>query len=156
MSIQFTDTNSPAQLQGKLFSPAQIMLGTILGGLVAGVYFLGKNYESIGDIQKRNMTYSLGLLLIIFIASLTIYFNLKIPGTALAAGLSAGLSAYTRTFLQENKIAIVGTFFFSIENKEILQSKWHVIGGMLIGIIAGVIIALSITFTFEIFRVNAS
>lgn len=148
MSVQFTDTNSPTQLQGKLFSPTQIIGGTILGGVASGAYFMAKNYEAIGDIKKRNMTYMLGLFFTIAVVAIVIYFDVKFSGSAFSGALAAGLSVYTKSIFKENQISTVGTFFPSIEKRENQHSNWHVLGAIIGGIIVGLIVSIIAALTF--------
>lgn len=136
-------------LQDKLFSPGQILLGTIIGGLTAGIYFLAKNYESMRDYRKRNITYYIGFISLIIVVSTVIYMDLKISGSALAVGLGVGLSQYTKIYFKENNIKVEGNFFQTIEDKNIQQSADKVILGIIVGIITGLIIGLAIAFTFK-------
>jgi hypothetical protein len=157
MSVQFTDTNSPAQLQGKFFSPQQVFIGTIFGGTVSGMYFVAKNYESLGDIKKKNLTLIFGILSIITLMTILILTNYKLSSIGLSAGLGAGLSFFTRNLFQMNNIPLISkSLFASTDSKELKHSNWYVVGVIISGIILGVIGAFTIAFIFTALGVPTS
>jgi hypothetical protein len=134
--------------KGKFFSPTQIVFGTVIGGLAAGMYFCAKNYESMGDYKKRNITYAIGFISILIIMSIMTYVDFKMT-QFLVMGLGFGLYQYTIIYLNDNNIKIKGKFFKTIENNDMKQSAGSVIVGIIISIIIAIIIGLIITFIFK-------
>jgi hypothetical protein len=159
MSVQFTDTNSPTQLQGKLFSPVHILIGSMLGGFPTGIYFVIKNYGSFEEIQKRNLALIIGILFTIGY----LFFTLLIPprasqGFLLSSIIGFILAILTKKYLQNNEILLspenakVNAF---VADKEIRQSNWHFVGGIFGGMIvsyslAFILGAIMMTLGFEI------
>lgn len=144
------------QLQGKLFSPLQILLGTVLGGIFSGIYFMAKNYEAIGDKQKRNLILTIGSIFTLLFVSLIVYFDVKVSGSAFAGALGGGLYGYSKTFLKANQISTTGSFFVKLADKDIVQSKLHVLGAIIIGIIVGILLSIGIAIAFQIFGLKIS
>lgn len=148
MDTNHTDSQD-SQLQGKFFSPQQVFIGTILGGTISAVYFVAKNYESLGDSRKKNLTFIFGILSIIVLMTILMLTNYKLSSIGLSAGLGAGLSIFTRNLFQINNIPLISKSLFSnTDSKELKHSNWYVSGVILSGILLGLLGAFTLAFIF--------
>lgn len=103
-----------------MYSPAQVCLGTFLGGPIAAVYFLKKNYDMMGIEDSGRTTLIWGTLLtLLFMVGLQ-YIPDSVPVSAVAAGYSAGVMALVqRDHLRKEDISTLPDYDF--------RSNWNVL-----------------------------
>ncbi|GEM_PF-5917684 len=134
------------QLQGKLFSPVHLLIGSMVGGFPTGFYFLVKNYGSFGDSKKRNVALIIGLLFMVGFLLISIFMHLKpAVGFLLSSVIGFGLALLTKQYFLSNNISLIpenAKVNAFVADKELRQSNWHV----LFGIIGGMAIAFVLAF----------
>ena len=67
----------------KLYSPKQVSVGAFLGGPIAAVYFLKKNFDALGKINEARSTLLYGTLMTIGMIFVLPFLPEKFPNMAL-------------------------------------------------------------------------
>jgi hypothetical protein len=133
---------SPAQVaMGKVYSPAQVAMGAFLGGPIAMVYVLKKNFEVLENNAAAKKTLILGSIFVLSLVLLLPFLPDNFPNYALpfAYCITARMIA-NKYQLTKSAIAQSPRFTF--------QSNWKVFG-MAVGFLA-VFMALVIGWIFAI------
>lgn len=126
------------------FTPSQMFVGTLLGGILTVNYMIVKNYSALNDIKNRNLMILFGIAFFIFITLYVVHIDPKFSGIGMYAGIGAAMSAITKKLLTEKGYIKTSKNFLKcdfIEGTK-LYSWWHVILASVAGFI------LTILFSF--------
>ena len=137
------------QLQGKLFSPLHILVGSFVGGFPVGFYFFANNYGSFGETSKKNILLLFGFLLTAGYILITIFMHLNQSIGFLVSGvLGFILALLSKNYLSSQNIhlspenAKVNSY---VTDKELRRSSWHILFGIIGGILFAFILAFSLS-----------
>ncbi|MEH6638592.1 MAG: hypothetical protein V7717_04910 [Porticoccaceae bacterium] len=91
----------------KFYSPKQIYVGTFLGGPVAGVYFVKKNFDEMLEQKASSLALLLGSLCVLGITILVFVLPENFPNTIipiLYSGLAAGAAWHFQVSKEEEEV----------------------------------------------------
>ncbi|WP_133406523.1 hypothetical protein [Parashewanella tropica] len=130
----------------KLYSPNQIALGSFWGGPIAAIYFLWKNYSSIGKSELAQKALIFGVLFLVCMLALLPFLPEKFPNIIipLLYCLTAKQIAI-KTQLDKPEIASNESYSF--------QSSWKVFGIATLYLILFAVIGFIAFFTMDMFGV---
>lgn len=111
------------------YSKGQVFWGTILGGPIAAVYFLKKNFDAMGNRELSQKTITLGSLIVLLLVLVLPFLPDFIPSVAYS--IAYGFTARMIYEQQQTSLKDVQTY-----------SNWNVVGYALLWMI--VIVALII------------
>ncbi|MDO6708379.1 hypothetical protein [Photobacterium sp. 1_MG-2023] len=111
-----------------LFSPGQVAAGTFIGGPLAAIFLLKKNFEAIDAQKSAKNIVSLGCLLVVLFSFIVVLLPENFPGLIVPILMTIAAYHYTKNHFPLKE---------DIQNSETyqLQSGWFVFGisiGMLI------------------------
>lgn len=111
-----------------LYSPGQVAAGTFLGGPLAAIYLLKKNFEGADDQKKAKKIASIGCLLVVLSTFVVVLLPENFPGGIIPILFTIAAYQYTKdNFPSKEDIQASETYQ--------LQSGWGVFGisiGMLV------------------------
>lgn len=126
----------------KLYSPAQIFLGSYIGGPLSATYLLKKNFDNLGKHNEARNTLASGLLFSAVIVFILPFLPEKTPNSLIPliyTGVAQGIALQYQ--LKKNEIKESKIFTF--------QSNWRVLLITLIGLITFLAIIVLIMFWLE-------
>lgn len=112
---------SPQAAGRPLFTPRQVYAGSMLGGPFAAVYFIWKNFKTLGDGRRARRTLALGGVLSALFVLILPFLPEKTPNLVIPLGYS-WLAFYLVKALQKSKEQIAASELFTF------QSNWKVAG----------------------------
>lgn len=80
-------------MDSRAYTQGQIFLGTFLGGPLAAIYFIKKNFDAMGDAKQSKQTIIIGLSLVAALLAILPFLPDFIPSVAYAAGYAAAAQA---------------------------------------------------------------
>ena len=119
----------------RVSTPNQMFLGTLLGGPLAGIYLLGKNFKAMGEDRKARMMWFLGPLLVLGFFLILFFFAWPIlRGLPMISALIAHRISFDH---QMNKPEILASTTHKVE------SNWEVTAVVFLSIfVSGVLLYL--------------
>ncbi|OFW88265.1 MAG: hypothetical protein A3J37_06840 [Alphaproteobacteria bacterium RIFCSPHIGHO2_12_FULL_45_9] len=75
------------------YTKFQILIGTFLGGPLAGIYFIKKNFDAMGDTAQAKKTVIIGLSLVAALLALLPVMPEFIPGVVYAIAYASAAQA---------------------------------------------------------------
>lgn len=121
----------------RAYTGNQILIGTFVGGPLAAIYYLKKNFDAMGRVDYARKTIQYGALIIVIMLALVPFLPTFIPGVAYAIAYAAAAKAI---YEQHHKIALKDGPRYS---------HWNVAGVAILSIIAFVIILIPVVFIFD-------
>jgi hypothetical protein len=144
MSELQTNVKSSVNVEGvvtkKFYSLASIVVGSVLGGPLAGVYMLGKNHESLGNKEVAQKFLKNG-----YILSFGMFMILGLLPRHIA-------ELIPRQFLPLVYILVLHQYFKSIQEGDVKkalesgakkESGWKVLGVFLVALLVSAAVVLS-------------
>lgn len=126
----------------KIYSPNQIALGSLWGGPIAVVYFLYRNYISLGNLEYAKKTILLGSFLIIALVGLLPFLPEKFPHMAIPLTYTLlGKQLAIKTQLSKEKIKNNKKYSF--------ESKWKTFGIGTLALLIFSAIAMAVMFCLD-------
>ncbi len=114
----------------KLYTPNQVMVATLLGGVLPGCYLIWRDFRVLNEAKKANQTMMWGLIGFFGIAGIAYLFP-QIPATALSVSLAIAFKQITPP----------QSFWRTDEAKQVKKQSWWF--AILIGL-AGLLISIAI------------
>lgn len=126
----------------KVLSPAQIAGGSFLGGPIAAVYYLRKNYLAIGkeDLAQKVLIY--GVLFVIFLLGLLPFLPEKFPNMVLPLAYCLAARQIAET-TQLKKAQIEGSEEYTFE------SNWRILGVGILTLLMFLVVGVAVIFALE-------
>lgn len=88
------------------YTKGQILLGTFIGGPLAAIYFLKKNFDAMGDANQSQKTVKIGLILLVFLLVILPLLPEAIPSVAYSVAYAAATHTiyahHQQTFLKNH------------------------------------------------------
>lgn len=133
----YQENESLSNTTGKVFTPVQMLIGIIIGGVFTAVYLLAINYDSLDNQKNKRRTLLIGIPLSLLIFPLLLFSNIDIPGKAILSGLGIGISIYTKSLLETYGLSSPTRNILknSLQNKNLQRSWWHIFGSAAVGIL---------------------
>jgi hypothetical protein len=119
----------------KLYSAGQVLGGSYLGGPFAAIYFLKKDFETLGKPETGKNVLIFGIIGTVILIPILLFIPENFPDSAI--GLSYSCAAWSfalQNNLRRTEIQAAGIYE--------CHSNWRVIGIALIGIAAFLIVAI--------------
>lgn len=91
----------------EVFSPRQIYVGALLGGPLAGIYFIKKNFDSMANPKGSSLSLLLGACCVIAISVLVFVLPEDFPNMLLPilySGLAAGIAWHFQVSKEEEEV----------------------------------------------------
>jgi hypothetical protein len=114
-------TDQPLERRLKVYSPIQVLSFAFLGGSIAAVYVLKKNYDALGDKVSARKTLIWGIVFNIALFAVIPFLPNKFPNMVLPIGYSVAAREIARTH-QMTKEAIAASPIYGF------ASNWKVLG----------------------------
>jgi hypothetical protein len=116
----------------KIYSPLQVGIGSFLGGPIAAVFVLWKNFAALDKRLAATQTLIWGLVFLLVLLLVLPYLPDKFPNTAIPIAYSIGAVSVAKSFQMSKE---------SIRDSEqyTFQSNWNVFGisiGFLVAFLA--------------------
>jgi uncharacterized membrane protein len=110
----------------KMYATGNLIGGAVLGGLLAVLYMVYKNYQAVGDIEKANKTISRGIPATIIIYGVILYLIPDDTSVSFIVGVCAGWAANSAqdTLIKKHK-----------NNSGQLYSVWNALLVVLVAIL---------------------
>jgi tetrahydromethanopterin S-methyltransferase subunit F len=105
----------------KIYSPIQVGVGSFLGGPLAAVFVLWKNFSALDKPSAATQTLIWGLVFSVVLLVVLPYLPDKFPNTAIPIGYTAGAISVAKSY-QMSKEAIRESEQYTF------QSNWNVFG----------------------------
>ena len=134
----FTVEGNPAAPEPavRYYSPNQIYVGTFLGGPIAGIWYLARNFSAFGQDEAVRSTWLYGLLLTILFVEVGMFVPDEVPAVAFSA-VYTGIVAFLLEKYQAKNLQAAA------ENPQIQrESHWKVAGVVLVSLIAVLVLAI--------------
>lgn len=118
-----------------MYSSKQIGAGTFLGGPLAAIYFLMKNFEAQGDTNAARTTLATGTILTIGLILTLPFLPENFPNIVIPVGYTALASSLAQQQFAKGRA-------------DQFYSSWKVTGITVLSLIAFTVLALSVIFGF--------
>jgi hypothetical protein len=125
-----------------LYSPKQVYTGSMLGGPIAAVYFVWKNFKTLADERRSRRTLVLGGILSALFLLILPLLPEKTPNMVIPIAYS-GFAYYMVKTFQKSKEQITGSEAFTF------QSNWRVFGVSILSLTMFVPLAFGMVFWAE-------
>jgi hypothetical protein len=125
----------------EVFSPQQVYVGAFLGGPIAGVYLIKKNFESMLNQKAATLTLMCGSLAVIALTMLIFVLPENIPNMLiplLYSGLAAGIAWHYQVSKEEAEVNPEYTFI----------SNWSVAKIAVISFVLYAVLLVAFLFAF--------
>ncbi len=120
----------------KIYSPNQIAIGTFLGGPLAAIFFLKRNFDTLGKEELSKQTLKIGLVVSLIIIAILPYLPEATPSILIPMLYLFPTIMVVKTF-QISKDEIMNAEEYSF------QSSWKVfgisLGWMLVFLVASIL-----------------
>jgi hypothetical protein len=130
-----------------IYSPKQVLTGSLLGGPIAAVYFLRRNFQALGNPDAARRTLWWGIVFNIAVTAAMPFLPDRFPNYVLPLAYSwaaHGIAASKQ--LSKETIASSPEFSF--------QSNWRVVGLAIVFLVATVAMWLALFFLLAYFNVG--
>lgn len=139
------DGNPPApDTVTRYFSPNQIYVGTFLGGPIAGIWYLARNFNAFGQDESVRVTWLYGLLATLVFLEVAIFVPDEVPSVAFSA-FYTGVVAFLLEKYQKTKLDSM-----MADNLTRRESNWKVAGIAIVGMLAVLVVAIVLVALTEI------
>lgn len=138
VAISAANRSSPPREHAgnKLYSPTQAGLAALLGGPMAGIYVLQKNFEQLGDKARQRTTIQVGgAAMLLLLLMIVLFLPPKSLGSGFSIGCAIAVSSLVRTLqMTKEDIASSGVYDF--------QSNWSVLAVAILALPALIAVAI--------------
>lgn len=114
----------------RYFSPNQIYVGTFLGGPVAAIWYLARNFSAFGQDEAVRSTWLYGALFTLVFVEVLLFLPDDIPSVAYSA-FYTGIAAFLLEKYQAKNLKAAAE-----DAQALKESNWKVAGIAVVGIIA--------------------
>jgi hypothetical protein len=130
-----------------IYTPLQVFLGSILGGYIATIYFLSKNYDSFGESRNKYLMIVFGIIFVFFLGLISMKSSTKIFSLVyMATSLFAAI--YTYIALKRRAFPLTSLLFMS---HSIDKTLTHTFKEWIFGIFLGWLGIFAIGFIMKLF-----
>ncbi|MBI1753150.1 MAG: hypothetical protein HY014_04615 [Acidobacteria bacterium] len=120
---------APPRAAGQpLFTPRQVYAGSMLGGPLAAVYFIWRNFKTLGDGRRGRLTLVLGGIMSALLVLILPFLPERTPNLVIPLAYS-WLAFYLVKAFQKSKEQIAASGIFTF------QSNWKVAGVTLLSLV---------------------
>ncbi len=138
----------------RFWSKGQIFIGTLFGGPIAGCYFLGKNYQMLGNKKSAKKAFAIGWFgtTILMILTLLVPFSIPSSNDYIKSTIPLIFPMIIQSFAQRYQMPQINE---KKENGAKRHSRWKLLLISLSLLIINFALIYSIVFVFEIIKFSS-
>jgi hypothetical protein len=129
-----------------LYSPTQVLVASFVGGPLAAVYVLWKNFDDLANASAAKQTIIWGMLFVVALLTLIPFLPDKFPNYAIPATYAFGARMVAEKY-QMSKKAIMESDRYGF------HSAWNVVGVSVGFLIALLVIGVAVVLALDHFGI---